>query len=179
MTKLEKLRHVFEGRGRMLKCEEFTDLAAIMQYAFGESDRIERGGGSLESPPRLTDTILHLAADSNTIMTDAMETVLALAPNEFNISLSLCFNYTQNYKEGTYQAMCHHSGTGINACISLHKPPHIGVEKFVVKLRRSTHNVNISMDFAHLHSDNIMIDSKDAKIQANVSPVQKNYSSRS
>jgi hypothetical protein len=26
----------------MLKCEEFTDLAAIMQYAFGESDRIER-----------------------------------------------------------------------------------------------------------------------------------------
>jgi hypothetical protein len=112
-------------------------------------------------------------------MTDAMETVLAVVPNEFNISLSLCFNYTQNYKEGTYQAMCHHSGRGINAGISLHKPPHIGVEKFVVKLRRSTHNVNISMDFAHLHSDNIMIDSKDAKVQANVSPVQKNYSSRS
>ncbi|CAB4038755.1 Hypothetical predicted protein, partial [Paramuricea clavata] len=141
-----------------------------MQYTFGESDRIDRGGGGLESHPRLNNTILHLEADSNAIMSDAMETVFALAPNEFIISLSLRFNYIQNYKEGTYRAICHHSGRGINACISLHKPPHIGVEKFVVKLRCSTHNVNISMDFAHLHSDNIMIDSKDVKVQANVSP---------
>jgi hypothetical protein len=34
--KLEKLRHVFEGRGRMMKCEEFPDLTAIMEYAFGK-----------------------------------------------------------------------------------------------------------------------------------------------
>ncbi|CAB4021307.1 Hypothetical predicted protein, partial [Paramuricea clavata] len=161
--KLKKLRHVFEGRGRMLKCKEFPDLAAVMEYAFGESDHIERGGGGLESHPRLTDTVLYRAADSNTIMKDARETVLALAPNEFDISLSSCFNYTQNYKEGTYQATRHHSGRGINACISLHKPPRIGVEKFVVNLRWSSQNVNISMDFAHLHSDNVMIDSKDAK----------------
>ena len=174
--KLEKLRHVFEGRGRMLKCEEFTDLAAVMEYAFGESDRIDRsGGGGLESHPRLTDTVLYRAVDSNTIMKDARETVLALAPNEFDISLSSCFNYTQNYKEGTYQATRHHSGRGINACISLHKPSRISVEKFVVNLRWSSHNENISMDFAHLHSDNVMIDSKDAKakVQADVSPVQK------
>jgi hypothetical protein len=100
---------------------------------------------------------------------------LALAPKEFNISLSSCFNYTQNYKEGTYQAKRHHSGKGINACISLHKPPRIGVAKFVVNLRWATSNVNLSMDFAHLHSTNVMIDSKDAKakVQADVSPVQK------
>ncbi len=102
-------------------------MAAIMEYAFGESDRVERGGGGLESHPRLTDTILYRAADSNTIMKDARETILALVPNDFNISLSSCFNYTQNYKEGTYQAKCHHSGRGINACISLHKPLRIGV----------------------------------------------------
>ena len=47
----------FEGRGRILKCEEFPDLSAIREYAFGESDRIDRGGGGLESHPRLTDTV--------------------------------------------------------------------------------------------------------------------------
>ena len=173
--KLEKLRHVFEGRGRMLKCEEFPDLAAVLEFAFGESDRIERGGGGLESHPRLTDTVLYRAADSNTIMKHARETILALAPKHFTISLSSCFNYTQNFKEGTYQAKRHHAGKGLNACISLHKPPRIGVEKFVINLRWSTHNVNISMDFAHSHSSNVIIDSKDAKakVQSDVSPVQK------
>ena len=108
-------------------------------------------------------------------MKDARETILALVPKEFNISLSSCFNYTQNFKEGTYQAKRHHTGRGINACLSLHKPPRIGVEKFVVNLRWATHNVNLSMDFANLNSNNIMIDSKDAKakVQADVSPVQK------
>ena len=173
--KLEKLRHVFEGRGRMLKCKEFPDLAAIMEFAFGESDRVERAGGGLESHPRLTDTVLYCAADGNTIMKDARETILALAPKDFNISLSSCFNYTQKFKEGTYQAKRHHTGRGINACLSLHKPPRIGVEKFVVNLRWSTHNVNLSMNFANSNSSNVMIDSKDAKakVQADVSPVQK------
>ena len=99
--KLEKLRHVFEGRGRMLKCEEFPDLAAILEFAFGESDRVQRAGGGLESHRRLTDMVLYRAADSNMIMRDARETVLALAPKGFSISLSSCFNYTQNFKEGT------------------------------------------------------------------------------
>ena len=173
--KLEKLRHVFEGRGRTLKSEEFPDLAAIMEFAFGESDRVERAGGGLESHPRLTDTVLYCTADSNTIMKDARETILALAAKDFNISLSSCFNYTQNFKEGTYQAKRHHTGRGINACLSLHKPPRIGVKKFVVNLRWSTHNINLSMDFANLNSSNVMIDSKDvkAKVQADVSPVQK------
>ncbi len=49
--KLKKLRHVFEGRGRMLKCEEFPDLAAIIEYAFGKSDCVERGSGGCGKPP--------------------------------------------------------------------------------------------------------------------------------
>ena len=66
--KLEKLRHVFKGRGRKLKSEEFPDLAGILEFAFGESDRVDRAGGGLESHPRLTDTVLYRAADSNTII---------------------------------------------------------------------------------------------------------------
>ena len=173
--KLEKLRHVFEGRGRMLKSEEFPDLAAILEFSFGESDRIEKGGGGLESHPRLIDIVLYRAADNNTIMKHARETILALAPKDFNISLSSCFNYTQNFKAGTYEAKRHHAGRGINACISLHKPPRIGIEKFVINLRWSTANVNMSMDFAYYNASNIMIDSKDAKakVLADVSPVQR------
>ncbi len=53
----EKSIHVFQNRERMLKCEEFPDLAAIMEYAFGESNPVETGGG-LEGHPSLTDTIL-------------------------------------------------------------------------------------------------------------------------
>ena len=102
--KLEKLRHIYQGRGRQSKSEEFLDLAAILEFSFGEGDRIDRG---------LTDSVLYPAADSNTIMKDARETVLALAPEGFKIRLSSCFNYTQNYREGT------HSGRNINACLSL------------------------------------------------------------
>ena len=42
----------------MLKCKEFPNLAAILEFAFGESDRVVRAGGGLESDPRPTDTVL-------------------------------------------------------------------------------------------------------------------------
>ena len=173
--KIEKLRHVFRRRGRKLKSEQFPDLAGILEFAFGDGDRVDRAGGGLESHPRLTDTVLYRAADSNTIMRHARETILALAPEVFDISLSSCFNYTQNYREGTYQAKRHHSGKGINACLSLHKPPRTGVEQFVINLHWSTQNVNLTLDFARASPDNVMVDSKDAKakVHADVSPVQK------
>ena len=172
--KLEKLRHIFRGRGRTLKCEEFPELAGILESAFGEGDRLDRDGGGLESHPRLTDTVLYRAADSNTIMKHARETILALAPG-FKISLSTCFNYTQNYREGMYQARRHHSGRGVNACLSLHKPPRIRVEQFVINLHWFTQNVNLTLDMAHSMPNNFLVDSKGAKakINADVSPVQK------
>ena len=55
-------------RGRSCKCEDFPDLAGILEFAFGEGDRMDRAGGGLESHPRLTDTVLYRAADSNTVM---------------------------------------------------------------------------------------------------------------
>ena len=48
--KLEKLCHVFKGRGRKLKCEEFPDLTGILEFAFGESDRVDRAGGRPRKP---------------------------------------------------------------------------------------------------------------------------------
>lgn len=173
--KIEKLRHVFTGRGRELKSEEFPDLAGILEFAFSESDRIDRAGGGMESHPRLIDTVLYRAADSNTTMKHAREIVLALALERFKISLSSCFNYTQNYREGTYQAKRHDSRKGINACLSLHKPPRTGVQQLVVNLHWSTQNVNLTTDYARCFPTNFMVDSKDAKakIQANVTPVQR------
>lgn len=173
--KLKNLRHVFEGRGRILKCDEFPELAGILEFVFGEGDRLDRAGGGLESHPRLTDTVLYRAANNSTIMREARETILALAPEGFDISLSSCFNYTQNYKSGTYQAKRHHAGRGINACISLHKPPRTGVEKFVVNLHWSTQNINITLELCKLNPSNVLVDSKDAKtaILSDVSPVQR------
>ncbi|KXJ18944.1 hypothetical protein AC249_AIPGENE25645 [Exaiptasia diaphana] len=173
--KLKNLRHVYEGRGRNLKCDEFPELASVLEYVYGEGDRIDRAGGGLESHPRLTDTMLYRAADNNTIMRQARETILALAPEGFDISLSSCFNYTQNYKAGTYQARRHHAGRGINACISLHKPPRTGVEKFVINLHWTTKNVNLTLDVCKSNPKNVLVDSKDAKtaILSDVSPVQK------
>ena len=49
--------------------------------------------------------------------------LLYLAPENFSISLSCCYNYTQNFTKGTYQAGRHHENKSINACISLLKAP--------------------------------------------------------
>ena len=60
------------------------------EFAFGESDCVDRAEEGLESHPRLMDTELYRAADSNTIMKQARETILGLAPEGFSISLSTC-----------------------------------------------------------------------------------------
>ena len=108
--KLERLRHIYEGRGRQLKWEGFPDLAGILEFAFGEGNGVDRAGGGLASHLRLTATVLYWAADSNTVMRRAREAILALAPEGFNISLSYCFNYTQNYREDTPQTTTHWCG---------------------------------------------------------------------
>lgn len=56
--KLKRLRHIYKGGGRALKCEEFPELPAILEFAFGDQDRINRSGGGLESHPRLTDSTI-------------------------------------------------------------------------------------------------------------------------
>ena len=106
-------------------------------------------------------------------MKQAQEILLALSPNKFNISLSTCCNYTQNFKASTNQAKRHHEGRNVNACIPLHAPPRIGVEHLSVNLHWSSSNVNNIIEFKS--SEATVVDSKDAKciVCADISPVQR------
>ena len=47
--KKEMSKTVADGCGRKLKCEEFPELAQFIEFAFGEGDRVLRGGGGLEA----------------------------------------------------------------------------------------------------------------------------------
>ena len=103
---MKEIRIIAAGRGRKLKSQEFPDLAALMECVFGEYD-ITQGGGGLEAHPRLTTDVLYRASDSATTMKGARKILLSLAPRGFSISLSSCYNYTQNYSQGSIQAKQH------------------------------------------------------------------------
>ena len=117
--KLKEIRTVAEGRGRKLKSEEFPELNLALEYAFGELDT-QNGGGGLESHPHLTTgTLYRGGGQCYTTMQQAREILLSMAPAGFTISLSSCYNYTDNFREGSIQAKRHHARRGVNATISL------------------------------------------------------------
>lgn len=159
-----------ERTGRKLKVEEFPDLVAIMEYEFGEGDHREHGGGGLESHSKLRNELLYRASDSKTKMKDAREAILALAPDNFTISLSTCFNYTQNFRKGTLEARRHHEGRGVNACLSLYKAPDTApIKEKVINIHWTSSNVNYVLDKASKEPNIYCVDSRDAKqvIRAN------------
>ena len=90
------------------------------------------GGGCLEAHPRLTTGTLYRSVDSVITMKHAREILLAMAPEGFSISLSACYNYTESYRQGSAQAVRHHTGRDVNAGISLKKPPRTGVQKWLL-----------------------------------------------
>ena len=79
------------------------------------------------------------------------------------------------YKINSASAKRHHHGMGINAKISLHKPPHTKVDKLVVNLHYTTAVVNYVCDYASSHEESTLVDSKDAKriVCGDITPVQK------
>ena len=156
------IRNIAKGSGRRLKCEEFPELAICLEYAFGEGDRLHRGGGGLEAHPKLLDTTLYKALDNATSMKQAKEFISAVNP-DLKISLSTLYNYTMNYKKGTHQAKAHHHGKGITANISLHKPPTTAEAKHPINAHWSTANVNYLVDSSAQNPDSHLVDSKDAK----------------
>ena len=79
-------------------------------------------------------------------MKRAREILLSMAPKGFTISLSTCYNYTENYRERSAQAKRHHAGRGVNALISLGKPPRTRVEQLIINLHWSIANVNLIVD---------------------------------
>ena len=99
------MRTIAQGRGAILKCKQFPDLAAVMECLFCTE--------GLETHPRLIDTVLYRSKSNTLTMKHAREALLSLSPNGFSISLSSCYNYTQNYKAGTAQAKRHHDGQDI------------------------------------------------------------------
>ena len=171
--KVKEIKTIAKGRGRKLKLEQFPQLATALEYAFGELDMSDGGGGDLESHPRLTTGTLYRSVDNVTTMRRAREILLSLAPEGFNISLSCCYNYTNNYRRGSLQAKRHHADRQINADLSLKKPPRIGVSQLVVNLHWTTGNVNMLVD-STLSLPQCVAMSKDAKsiILADSSPVQ-------
>ena len=171
--KMKEIKVIADGRGRKLKSTEFSNLANVLAYAFGEYD-IHEGGGGLECHPRLIIGTMYRAVDSCTTMKRAREILLSLAPKGFKISLSSCYNYTENYRRGSVQAKQHHQGKGVNAPISLRRPPRTGVNQLVVNLHWTTANVNLIVDSSH-NMEHCMVVSKDAKaiIPADIEPVQR------
>ena len=178
--KLKKLsakyfKSICDGRGRRLKCEEFPELPFLLEYAFGQQDVLERGGGGLQAHSKLYENTLYKAMDNKTIMREARDVILALADENFDVSLSCLYTYTMNYKKGTNQAKRHHIGRNVNANISLHKAPSTGDFKHPVNAHWSTSHVNFICDEANQYKSSCMIDSKDAKciINGELPPVLK------
>lgn len=57
-----------------------------------EADIRDRGGGGVQSHPRLIDDTLYRTPDSSTNMKQARELVIALSNQDFNILLSITNN---------------------------------------------------------------------------------------
>ena len=178
--KLRKLtskyfKAICDGRGRRLKCDEFPELPALLEYAFGQNDVLNMAGGGLEAHPKLYENTLYKAMDNKTNMREAREVILALSKEEIDVSLSCLYTYTMNCKKGTYQAKRHHIGKNVNANISLHKAPSTGHFKHPINAHWTTSHVNFICDEAHQFSSSCLIDSKDAKciINGELPPVLK------
>ena len=172
--KTEMFKSIADGRGRKLKCEEFPELARYIEFAFGEGDRVLRGGGGLEADRRLLDTTLFKAADNATVMRHAKELINQVRP-DFKISTSCLYTYTMNYRKGSKQAERHHHGKGVNANISLHKAPNTSQNIYPVNAHWSTSHVNYLIDSASENECGCFLDSKDAKciVCGDIAPVLK------
>ena len=172
-----KLPQQFDKRGRKLKVEEFPEMSKIIESVFESGSTDDKLGGGLESHPRLITTTRYRTPDNLTFMRQARKILLECAPPNFTVSLSSCYNYTENYRKNSYEAKRHHAGRNINANISLHRPPRDAVvdNKLVVNLHWSTCNVNYIVDTAIEKENSYLIDSKDAKrnVLADSCPVQK------
>ena len=105
-------------------------------------------------------------------MKHARESLLAMTPEGFSISLSACYNYTESYRQGSAQAVRHHSGRHVNAALSL-KKKRTGVQEVVVNLHWLTCNINYIIDTSQKLSGCLVL-SKYAKavVMADISPVQ-------
>ena len=68
-----------------------------------------------------------------------MEILFAIGPEGFSILPSACYNYTERYRQGSAQAVRHHSGRDVNAALSLKKTGS-GCESALVDMQYQLHH---------------------------------------
>ena len=107
---------------------------------------------------RLTTDIAYQSKDNNLFMWQAREILLKVAPPDFSISLSSCYNYTESYKDNTLAAKRHHAGKNINARISFKRPLRDAVSHQVVNLHWSTKAVNLMLEKAEKTPNDHLVD---------------------
>lgn len=131
--KIKQLKsRIAEGRGQKLKCEKCPELPPLLEYAFGDGNRLQQGGGGLKAHSKLYTETMKEASDNKMVMKEVLDLVHSLAPEDFKISLSCLYTYVMNHKQGTAQAKRPHHGTNVNAKISLHVAPSTGEIKNLV-----------------------------------------------
>lgn len=57
---------ISKDRGPKLKCEEFPELPALLEFAFGDGYRLQRSGGGLEAHSKLYNETMYKASDNTT-----------------------------------------------------------------------------------------------------------------
>ena len=173
-AKKERMKTISQERGRKLKCDEFPELSKYIEFAFGEGDRLFRGGGGLQADRRLLDTKLFKAADNATVMRHVRELLATVKP-ELKISTSCLYTYTMNYRQGTAQAKCYHHGRDVNANVSLHAAPNTSEHVYPINAHCSSSHVNYLVDSASDNPNSFLLDSKDATciVCGDISPVLK------
>ena len=156
LRKSKEFRKKFDSRGRALKADIFPELAVVLESIFESGDK--GIGGGVESHTRLTTDIAYRSKDNNLFMWQAREILLKVAPPDFSISLSSCYNYTESYKDNTLAAKRHHAGKNINARISFKRPPRDAVSHQVVNLHWSTKAVNLMLEKAEKTPNDHLVD---------------------
>ena len=99
VRKQKEFKKRYDNRGRLLKADEFTELCQVLEGIFTAGDKNIEGG--LASHSQLTTETMYRSAVNNLFMHQAREILLQVAPPNFSISLSSCFNYTDSYKENS------------------------------------------------------------------------------
>ena len=89
----------FDNRGHKLKVEEFPEMSKITESVFESGSTDDKLGGGLESHPRLITATRYRTPDNLTFMRQARKILLEFGPPNFTVSLSSCYNYTENYKK--------------------------------------------------------------------------------
>lgn len=121
-------------------------------------------GGGLESHSKLPNELLYRVSNSKTKIKDGKEAILVLAPDDFTISLSTCFNYTQNFRKRQTRSKTSSRRSGSKCLLFLHEAPDTApIKEKVINIHWTLSNVNYVLDKASKEPNIYCVNSQDAK----------------